>query len=322
MYNKKLSIAIPTYNRHDILSENLQLILPELVLHSIAVYISDDSSNNNTIDIVNELSKSHPYIYYVKNDPSFGHDKNIINTLRLPNTDYIWLIGDSVVIKNGSISKLLNVLNTDYDFIFVNSYVNNAAETSVVEDIKVFLKEYAWYLTLTGATIYNRSVIRSFSATYQECYYKNFQQLGIILNYISSARVKAYWINDGVISINTKKISYWTGKVIEVFVNDWSDLIRSFPRVFSSETIMKDVIFSHAKNTNIFSFSNLLRYRCMGALNHDSLVANYKAIKTASRKRIFLFLLISMAPKILISLIDKLIMAISHDKYMRRLLSK
>jgi len=48
MHNKRLAIAIPTYNRCEILREDLLLILPEIIEHSIAVYISDDSSNDDT----------------------------------------------------------------------------------------------------------------------------------------------------------------------------------------------------------------------------------------------------------------------------------
>jgi GT2 family glycosyltransferase len=303
MHNKKLSIAIPTYNRHDILYENLQHILPELVLNSIAVYISDDSNNDKTNDLVNELTKIHPFIYYVKNDPSFGHDKNILSTLQLPNTEYIWLLGDSVVIKNGSIRKLLNVLNTEYDFVFVNSYVNNATHITTIDDIS-FFKEFTWYLTLTGATIYNSNVIRSFCDKSQVHYYKNFQQIGIILDYVSD-RVKAYWINDEIISFNTKKKSYWTSKVIDVFVNDWIVLIRSFPRVFKTEKVMNEVISSHAKNTTIFSFLNLLRYRSIGALNIDSIISNSKDIRIATRRSIIILLSISMIPQNLLILIRK-----------------
>lgn len=307
MHNKKLSISIPTYNRHEILYENLQLILPELVQHSIAIYISDDSNDDNTIDIVNELKKLHPYIYYVKNSPSLGHDKNIWSALQLPSTDYVWLLGDSVIIKNGSISKLLSVLNTDYDFIFINSYVNNAGKIEEVRDIRDFLKDFAWYLTLTGATIYNSKTIRDFNAKGHVKYYRNFQQLAIIFDYVSVENISSYWVNEKLISINTKKKSYWTNNVIDVFVIDWSSIIKSFPCVFANEAIMNEVIFSHARNTNFFSLKKLLLYRSDGAINFNNNIKNYKYIKIAARNSTYLFFIVSILPKILLRFTRKIL---------------
>jgi len=144
--------------------------------------------------MINELRKQHPYFYYVKNSPSLGHDKNILSTLQLPDTDYIWLAGDSVVIRDGSISRILEVLTDAYDFIFLNSYRKNIGSTADVGNVADFLLQHAWYLTLTGATVYNANVITALNAREEVKYYKNFQQLGIILDYVSSAKATAYWL--------------------------------------------------------------------------------------------------------------------------------
>ena len=64
-----LSVAIPTYNRTDILISNLQSILDELIEHQIAVYISDDSNNEETEIAIQELQTIHPLIFYFKNEP-------------------------------------------------------------------------------------------------------------------------------------------------------------------------------------------------------------------------------------------------------------
>lgn len=297
MHNKKLAIAIPTYNRHEILYEDLALILPELIQHSIAVYISDDSNNDNTQEIVNELTKQHPYIYYVKNNPSLGHDKNILRTLQLPDTDYVWLLGDSGIIKNGSIQKLLKILTTDYDFIFINSNVKNTGKIGKIDDIKEFLITNSWYLTLTGATIYNSNVVRFLYAKQDVKYYNNFQQLAIIFTYVSSLKTNAYWVNECYFLNNTKKISYWYSKVFDVFVNDWTELIRSFPLVFTNDKKMNEVIFSHASKTNLFGFVNLLMFRSLGGLNIGIIISNYKAIRIALKKYMITALVVSIIPK-------------------------
>jgi len=47
MKNKRLSIAISSYNRSEILKENLLLMLDEIKEFSIPIYISDDSTNDD-----------------------------------------------------------------------------------------------------------------------------------------------------------------------------------------------------------------------------------------------------------------------------------
>lgn len=309
MHNKKLAIAIPTYNRHEILHEDLTLILPELIQHSIAVYISDDSNNDNTQEMVSELTKLHPYIYYVKNNPSLGHDKNILSTLQLPDTDYVWLLGDSVIIKNGKISKILEILNTEVDFVFVNSYVKNADNNIIITNINDFLIKYTWYLTLTGATIYSSNVIKTFNSKANIKYYRNFQQLAIILDQASSAKTVGYWIGEDIISCNKNKESYWLVNAIEVFVNDWSLLVNSFPNVFICEDTIEEVILSHTKNTGIFSLLNLIRYRSVGAINFSKIFKNYHLLKVAVKNRMYLFFIISMLPKSSLWVIVKLVKA-------------
>ena len=49
MENKVLSISIPTFSRPEILRENILLMLPEIREFSVPIYISDDS-----LDILTE----------------------------------------------------------------------------------------------------------------------------------------------------------------------------------------------------------------------------------------------------------------------------
>jgi hypothetical protein len=300
MHNNKLAITIPTYNRHNILFENLMFIMPEIIQHSIPIYISDDSSDDKTGEMISGLVKVHPYIYYYKNAPYLGHDRNILRALSLPDTVYVWLMGDSVIINRHSISKLLSKLSGDYDFIFVNSYVNSAINTSQIQDIYFFHK-FTWYLTLTGATIYNSCVIKYYLSKVPIRYYNNFQQLSIILDYLPN-RIKAYWINEKLISINVNKKSYWMSNVITIFVKDWIDLIKSFPLVFKTESEINEVVYSHALNAELFTFRKLLRYRLSGGLTLKTIALNYRSIKIATRESIIYLIIIAIIPRWMLSI--------------------
>ena len=50
--NSQLSISIPTFNRPKILESNLNILIPQAETYSVPIYISDDSSNNETKMII------------------------------------------------------------------------------------------------------------------------------------------------------------------------------------------------------------------------------------------------------------------------------
>lgn len=64
MGNKKIGIVIPTYNRPEILKSTLFTLLKECIDYNIPIYIVDDSTNNDTKIIVEEIIKISPPPYY------------------------------------------------------------------------------------------------------------------------------------------------------------------------------------------------------------------------------------------------------------------
>ena len=65
--NNLISICIPTYNRESLLKESLVKLISQIREFSIAIYISDNSSSDNTEEVVKELSNNYKYIFYHKN---------------------------------------------------------------------------------------------------------------------------------------------------------------------------------------------------------------------------------------------------------------
>lgn len=196
MKNDKLAIAIPTYNRARILKENLSYMMDEIKKYNIPIYISDDSDNNDTLMVVNELKTIYEYIYYYKNKPSLGHDKNCFFTLNLPSEDHIWYLGDSVIIEKGTIFLVLELLKkAKYDFVVTNHKGRNLNIASkLFIDAKDVFSDLAWHLTLSGVTIYRKKIIENYKV---KGIYKNFPQTSIILNSISE-NCNLYYIHDAI----------------------------------------------------------------------------------------------------------------------------
>lgn len=265
MSNSILSIAIPTYNRSDILVSNLQSILDELIEHQIPVYISDDSNNKDTKIAIQELQTAHSLISYFKNEPSLGHDKNCIRTLSIPKEKYIWYLGDSMILNKGTIGKILKIVaDNDFDFVSVNAEGRRLdKESRVYTDALVAFSDIGWHLTMSGATIYRRTTLDLEKIDVSECI--NFPQLAIIFKNFDKKRL--YWISEKLVSSNPNKKSYWSSRVLDVFVTDY---YKTLNYIFDDKSNISHLVYQHARNSGLLSVFSLLGLVANKNINSDS----------------------------------------------------
>jgi hypothetical protein len=299
MKNNNLAIAIPTYNRCEILKENLLYMLDEIRKYNIPIYISDDSDNDLTKNMITELKKDYGYIYYFKNKPSLGHDRNCLYTLSLPDEEYIWYLGDSIRVKNGKIKDILEKITTNcYDLILVNSFERdfNISSKEYFSHSKFFV-ELAWHATLTGVTIYRKDLLNEID--FKKYLDTNFIQLGIILERALDIKNGILWINEGCISSNKKKKSYWSENIFEVFAKDWSDFILSLPEQYLYKDKLR-VIQKHSDHTGIFKLKSYLMYRAEGILNFKSYIKYIKSLKLASSLNILNVFFLLLIPSFIL----------------------
>lgn len=298
MNNSNLALAIPTYNRCDILRENLLQMMPDLKKYDIPVYISDDSSNDETRDMVSDLQELHPYIYYYRNTPSLGHDNNCFRTLNLPNEKYIWYLGDSMIVEAGAIEAILKLIrNHTYDFIITNSENRGLSlNTGLFTDKNKVFSELAWHLTLTGACIYSKEIIKKHSNI---DFFKNFPQTSIILKGVCQ-ECNLYYLNEFGTVANINKISYWNERVFDVFAKDWVRFIDCMHVCCNENFNYIDVVKSHSKNTGIFGLPALINYRILGVLNVNKYMELRYYINSASHLHWIIIMIVSLCPSLIL----------------------
>lgn len=301
MKNSKLAIAIPTYNRCEILKENLLYMIDEIKNYNIPIYISDDSDNDLTKNMITELKKDYEYIYYFKNESSLGHDRNCLYTLSLPDEDYIWYLGDSMRIENGKIKDILDISSKDcYDLILVNCLDRDVnVPSKQYFSHRTFFLELAWHATLTGATIYHKDSLNKIN--FKKYLDTNFVQLGIILERALDIKNGILWINKSYISSNKKKKSYWSKNIFEVFAKNWSDFILNLPEAYSYKDKLR-VIKDHSDYTGIFKLKRYLVYRAEGVLNIKSYIKYFKSLKLASSLNILIIFFLLLIPSFILKL--------------------
>ncbi len=305
MINQKLAIAIPTYNRAEILKENLELMLNEIQEYNLPIYISDDSTNNETSIVATDFKKKYAHIFYSKNTKRLGHDLNCENTLKLPDTDYVWYLGDSIIINDGIIKKIVNLITKfEYEIIVVNAASRvKEIDSGIFKSKNELLQNLGWHMTLTGATIYSKKLIEN--TNFERFYGTDFIQEGIIFEYFSDKEsINTYWLNDNAIYDNPKKKSYWSDKIFKIFGKNWTEFILSLPPQYSLDEKLR-CIMSHGEKTQIFSLENLLKLRKSNEFNLDIYHKYYRYFNYFIKIPKLVLLIISIFPKSIIKLYFK-----------------
>lgn len=165
MIKPLLTIAIPTWNRANILNKALKALLGQLEKNNelIEIIISDNCSSDNTDQIIREQILRHKTlnITHFKHHENTGYFGNFQKCRELSNGEYFWLLSDNDHVANGLIDYLLSVLITDKpSFIYLKDWVHaNKIRNKEKFDKKPYsinnaLLEFNYRLTLISAVIF------------------------------------------------------------------------------------------------------------------------------------------------------------------------
>ncbi len=172
----KISICIPQYNRIAYLSKSLKQI-EEQEYPDIEVIISDDRSEDNTVEVIEALQKHYKYpLVFSRNEINLGYDRNYRKCMELASGDYCLVIGnDDTIYEADSIRFLADFLmKNDYPELGFSNFVedNNrgivvkrAMETEVLGSGKyVALKNYSCF-SFVGGLIYKKSTFEKYNTS-------------------------------------------------------------------------------------------------------------------------------------------------------------
>ena len=125
-----LTIAIPTYNRARYLDLCLKRTTEEITNLSkdsrclVNVYVSDNASSDNTVEITSKYQSLNMYGFkVVRNTENIGADKNITQCYDSAISPYVWVLGDDDIILPGCLTMVLDVLqNQEIDILYLSNY--------------------------------------------------------------------------------------------------------------------------------------------------------------------------------------------------------
>jgi len=274
--NKKLSFAIPTYNRAKYLDYSLKSLVPLAKKYNMQIFISDNASNDDTKEIVQKYMNDYPLIFYHRNENNIGFDRNAEISLKMSNTEYTWLLGDSSLIQDQGLDYVYELIlnNKKYEAIIVNQFDEFAGVKGIPEkdysDSNQLLSDLGWHMTLISSYIFSKSIINF--GNFKRYYDSHFVQMGILFEYIADKDFIVHWIDKPIIYRIKKmdgeiKKSYIGLSGFETWTKVWSNLVFSLPVSYNLETKLK-CIKDLSEKTGILQFTILLDERSSNNLNY------------------------------------------------------
>lgn len=157
-----LSICIPTYNRADILRDNLEIISEQLKRCNnaeVEIIVSDNCSPDNTREVAANMQKLGLPIVYNRNAENIGADGNFLKCMTIASGKYVYLLGDDDFFAPNAIGRLLDILRGhDYGLVYINTR-NNDGNVIEYHDQSKFIKEVSYFYTFMSGCVFRRDAI-------------------------------------------------------------------------------------------------------------------------------------------------------------------
>ena len=274
--NNYLSICIPTYNRADVLKYNLSRIVPIVRRDNIAIYISNNASTDDTVDIVQQFKKEYRYIYIKTNKSNVGYADNFKNVLQMSKSKFSWLLGDDDTITNDSCSRILEYIKEypNSDFIVLNG--NTGSNVNIYEN-HIFKSRNDVLYHLVGHLFWMSSLVLSYKFM-NNTFFNNisnnkdnaFAHTIALLKGLP-LKTNVIWINDILVKAIDERRSSYDNFKIRYFIRDWyevADEVKSFYTPSAIKRLLNDsplsmrylVWLRMRKQLNYKSFIELWRY--------------------------------------------------------------
>jgi len=116
----KLTIAIPTYNRNEILKENLAKLLPQIT-DECRVVIFDNCSDVSVRDTIEDLVEVYSQIdiSVVRHRYNIGMTANILKCFEECPDPWLWVLGDDDEVTDGAVARILGDINMKRELRFI-----------------------------------------------------------------------------------------------------------------------------------------------------------------------------------------------------------
>lgn len=117
--NKKISVALATYNGSRFIVEQLDSILNQSIVPD-EIIVCDDCSSDKTIEILKKYAENHPIVKIFENDVNLGFIKNFEKAAKHCSGDYILFSDQDDIWTHNHVEVLVNNAS-DVDLVCANA---------------------------------------------------------------------------------------------------------------------------------------------------------------------------------------------------------
>ncbi len=244
--NPLLSLCIPTYGRPELLRETASELIRQARPHDIRIVISDNSEDERTAQVIDELRRGYPQIAYARNEKNLGIDRNFLKVASMAATEFIWFFGDDDRPEPGAIDRVLHeVANAgDIEFFLVNSKpmspdmqrelsdnLTGIRADKVYRDCNIALREISWYSTFVGAFVVRRDAwLSSDPAPWLDT---AFVHVGVMFDAMARRAFALKMIAQPLIGYRTGAAT-WSGNFLNIQFVLWKRAIDRLPVAFDA----------------------------------------------------------------------------------------
>ena len=225
-----LTLAIPTYNRGNILDKSLESIVSDLNFDErIEIIISDNCSTDNTSVIADKYVKKYSNVVYVRNEKNIGAEMNICNALLAGTGEYIKLCNDTIKFQKDALGFMLNTIEKNIEFkkpiFFYQNYSNYNNLDCVCLNFNDFLKTVTFTCTWIGNFGIWRNDLEQISPLNRNSYTLLMQVDWAFTLASSKGKAIVYFRNYYDVFTASDKGGY---NVFEVFISNYLSFTRKY----------------------------------------------------------------------------------------------
>lgn len=140
MNNIFLTIAIPTFNRAQLLEKQLNNICDQIGNLSIEVLINDNCSDDATKLVAERYIKKYSFVKYFCQIKNIGLDGNVYSCYKNASGQYIWFLSDDDTVLSHTVADVYGTICQTNPSVMAFSFYNSKTEISdkSVHDTQIY----------------------------------------------------------------------------------------------------------------------------------------------------------------------------------------
>lgn len=291
---KKLVIALPTFNRGAYLNEWLKIHANYLFLLGVDIFVFDNASTDNTEHVVNKWKSKYKNISYVKNNTNIGAIQNALNPFTIEGYRYIWPMGDSYFASFDTIKNVINLIKETPELIVINLQ-NKIKKNFKDMNVENKIAELSGVISCYGVLIYKwEKHIFNEVNKYKKSF---FPHLIYMANRAIFKNHSICWSPENsleVIKLEERRKNWANGQqVFEIGAKSWVDSINLMPLSSQNKKIAYKKL---SEVSGLFGIKSLVYLRAQGLMNFSSIGQYFSPLRKIIGAKLLSAILISFIP--------------------------